>query len=172
MGKVGIPILDYNRNIIRTWRTSHWTRGRGESYLSSFDYNLLKEAPLASYGTITDEKLWENFTYFIKWVIPVAEEAGVKMALHPDDPPVPSICGIARIFRSVETFKRMIEIAPSDYNGLTFCQGCFAERGADVIEAICYFGTRKKIFLVHFRNVRGTVPKFEESFIDDGVWTC
>ena len=112
--------------------------------------------------------MWDNFTYFLERVVPVAEEAGVKLALHPDDPPVPSICGIARIFRSVEAFKKMIEIVPSDYNGLEFCQGCFSEMGADVIEAIKYFGSRKKIFYVHFRDVKGTVPKFEECFIDEG----
>ncbi|MCD6504661.1 mannonate dehydratase [Candidatus Bathyarchaeota archaeon] len=168
MGKAGIPILGYNWMPIGVWRTSLWTRGRGGAYVTSFDYDLVKDAPLTEYGVITDEQMWDNFTYFLERVVPVAEEAGVKLALHPDDPPVPSICGIARIFRSVEAFKKMIEIVPSDYNGLEFCQGCFSEMGADVIEAIKYFGSRKKIFYVHFRDVKGTVPKFEECFIDEG----
>jgi mannonate dehydratase len=168
MGEAGIPMLGYSWNALHVWRTSHWARGRGGSLYSSFDYDLVKDAPPTSFGVISDEEMWENFTYFLKRVIPAAEEAGVKMALHPDDPPVPSICGIARIFRNVEAYKRMIEIAPSDYNGLLFCQGTFAEMGEDIPEAIRYFGSRKKIFFVHFRNVKGTVPKFEETFIDDG----
>ena len=90
------------------------------------------------------------------------------MALHPDDTPVPSLGGIARIFRSVKSFKRMIEVVPSDHNGFEFCQGTFTEMDADVIEAIRYFGERRKIFYVRFRNVEGAVPKFDECFIDEG----
>jgi len=168
MGKAGIPILGYHWMPLGVWRTSLWTPGRGCAHVTSFDYDLVKDAPLTATGKISDEKMWDNFTYFLKAVIPCAEEAGVKMGLHPDDPPVPSLGGIARIFRSVEAFKRMIEIVPSDYNGLEFCQGTFAEMGADVIEAIRYFGNRRKIFYVHFRNVKGTVPSFAESFIDEG----
>lgn len=136
--------------------------------MTSFDYDRVKDAPLTAIGEVSEEEVWENYTYFLKHVISVAEEAGVKMGLHPDDPPVPLLSGTARIFRSVEALKRAIEIVPSDYNGLEFCQGTIAEMGADVVEAIRYFGGRKKIFYVHFRNVKKTVPKFDESFIDDG----
>ena len=184
MGAAGIPILGYHFVPLFVWRTSLDTRGRGGARVTSFDMELAKNAPLmarafsfvdttsllppSAYHPISEEEMWENFTYFLKAVIPVAEEAGVKMALHPDDPPVPSLGGVARIMRSVDAFKRVIEIVPSDYNGLEFCQGCFSEMGTNVIEAIRYFGSRKKIFYVHFRDVRGTAGNFVETFIDEG----
>jgi len=182
IGAAGIPILDYVFMPLFVWRTSRDTRVRGGAHATSFDMELAKNAPLmamssymdtsllppSAYHPISDEEMWENFTYFLKAVIPVAEEAGVKMALHPDDPPVPSLGGVARIMRSVEAFKRVIEIVPSDNNGLVFCQGCFSEMGTNVIEAIRYFGSRKKIFYVHFRDVRGTADNFAETFIDEG----
>ena len=167
MGKAGIPILGYHFCPASVWRTCSETPWRG-ARVTSFDYELVKDAPVTAMGTLNDDQMWENFTYFLKRVVPTAEEAGVKLALHPDDPPVPSLAGIARIFRSVDAFKRMIEIVPSDYNGILFCQGCFSEMGADVIEAIRYFGSRKKIFYVHFRNVIGNPYKFHETFVDDG----
>jgi len=168
MGKAGIPVLGYHWMPASVWRTCGDTPWRGGARVTSFDYELVKDAPLTPAGTVTDEQMWESFEYFLKRVIPVAEEAGVKMALHPDDPPVPSLAGIARIFRSHAAFKRMIEIVPSDYNGIEFCQGTFSEMGEDVIEAIRYFGSRKKILYVHFRNVLGSPYKFHETFVDDG----
>ena len=185
MGAAGIPILGYSFMPLFVWRTSQDTRGRGGAHVTSFDMELAKNAPLmamspytpymdtsllppSAYHPISDEEMWENFTYFLKAVIPVAEEAGVKMGLHPDDPPVPSLGGVARIMRSVEAFKRVIEIVSSDYNGLVFCQGCFSEMGTNVVEAIRYFGSRKKIFYVHVRDVRGTADNFAETFIDEG----
>ncbi len=183
IGAAGIPIQTYNFALLFVWRTSFDTRGRGGAHVTSFDMELAKNAPLlarsfphidtslfppSAYHPISDEEMWENFTYFLKAVIPVAEEAGVKMALHPDDPPVPSLGGVARIMRNVDAFKRVIEIVPSDYNGLLFCQGCFSEMGTNVVEAIRYFGSRKKIFYVHFRDVRGTADNFAETFIDEG----
>ena len=184
MGAAGIPILGYHFVPLFVWRTSSSTRGRGGAHVTSFDSELAKNAPLmascfpsfvdtsllpeSAYHPINDEEMWENFTYFLKAVIPVAEQAGVKMGLHPDDPPVPSLGGVARIMRSVHAFKRVIELVPSDYNGLELCQGCFSEMGANVVEAIKYFGSRKKIFYVHFRDVRGTADNFAETFIDEG----
>jgi mannonate dehydratase len=168
MGKAGIPILGYHFCPAGVWRTCRDTPWRGGARVTSFDYELVKDAPLTEHGVVTEEEMWDNFTYFIKRVVPVAEEAGVKMGLHPDDPPVRSLAGIARIMRSPEAFRRVIEIVPSDYNGLEFCQGTFSEMGIDVIKAIEYFGSRKKIFYVHFRNVLGKPEKFNETFIDDG----
>ena len=184
MGAAGIPILGYNFMPLGVWRTSRHTLGRGGAYVTSFNIELAKDAPLMArpmfpgvdpslipashWRPISDEEMWENFSYFLKAVIPVAEEAEVKMGLHPDDPPVPSLGGVARIMRSVDAFKRVIETVPSDCNGLEFCQGCFSEMGCDVIEAIRYFGSRKRIFYVHFRDVRGTAEDFAETFIDEG----
>jgi len=90
------------------------------------------------------------------------------LALHPDDPQVPVIGGVARIMRSPEAMRRALEIVPSDNLGLKFCVGCFSQMGADVSEEIRYFGARGKIFLVDFRNVRGTVDRFQETFLDNG----
>ena len=166
MGKARIPILGYNFSPTGVWRTCTDMPWRG-ARVTSFDYELVKDAP-AELGKLNDKQMWDNFTYFLKKVVPVAEEAGVKLALHPDDPPVPSLAGIARIFRNVEAFKRLIDLVPSDFNGIEFCQGTFSEMGIDVIEAIRYFGSRRKIFYVHFRDVRGNPYKFHETFVDDG----
>jgi len=168
MGKAGVPIFGYNWMPNSVWRTSRTTPARGGAHVTSFDYDLAKDKPLTHGREYAEEEMWDNYTYFMKAMVPVAEESGVRMALHPDDPPVESLGGIARVFRNFEGFKRAIEVVDSDYNGLEFCQGCWAEMGEDVYAAIRYFGERGKIFYVHFRNVIGTVPKFREAFIDEG----
>jgi mannonate dehydratase len=113
--------------------------------------------------------MWENYAYFMRAVLPVAEEAGVRLALHPDDPPVASLGGVARLFRGFEGFRRaMFDVAPSPNHGLDFCMGCWSEMGKGVIEPIRYFGSRGKIFYVHFRDVQGVVPKFQECFLGEG----
>ena len=104
---------------------------------------------------MTDQQVWDNVTWFLERVIPVAEDAGVKLALHPDDPPVSPIGGVARVFRNHAALKRVVDIVPSDANGLTFCVGTFGAMPGDVFDAIRYFGTRNKIHHVHFRNVTG-----------------
>ena len=185
MGAAGIPVLGYNFMPLGVWRTSRHTPGRGGAPVTSFNMEMAKGAPLMAgpfppayanrslipashWRPIGDDEMWDNFTYFIKAVIPVAEEAGVKMGVHPDDPPISPLGGVARIMRSPEAFKRVIETVPSDYNGLEFCQGCFSEMSTDVIESIKYFGSRKKIWYVHFRDVLGSAENFAETFIDDG----
>jgi mannonate dehydratase len=170
MGRAGIPILCYNFMAVFNWlRTSTTTRGRGGALVTSYDHSLMENAPLIYTGEVSDEKMWENFEYFLKKVMPVAEEFKVKLALHPDDPPLSPIRGLARIIRNVDAFKRVIEMVPSDNNGITFCQGNFAAMGnVDVPQTIRYFGQRNKIFFAHFRDVRGSVPKFEETFHDEG----
>ena len=180
MGTAGIPILHYSFALRSAGggyglRTSRTTPGRGGAKVTSFDYDLIKEAtqdywdpPVSKSVESTDEKMWDNVTYFLKAVIPVAEQAGVRMALHPDDPPISPIGGVARIFRSHSAMKRLTEIVPSDSNGLAFCQGTISEMPENVIDAIRYFGGGDKIFYVHFRNVTGPVPRFSETFIDEG----
>ena len=168
MGRAGIPILGYHWVPNGVWRTSRTTPDRGGARVTSFDYELVKDAPLTHGRVFTEEEMWANYTYFVKAVMPVAEEAGVKLALHPDDPPVPSLGGVARIFRSFEAFKRGLEIADSPAAGLDFCQGCWSEMGPGVLDAIRYFGSRGKILYVHFRDVKGHVPKFEETFVSTG----
>jgi mannonate dehydratase len=112
--------------------------------------------------------MWANYEYYIRALLPVAEDAGVKLALHPDDPPVESLGGVARIFRNFEGFKRAMVIGDSPMHGLDFCHGCWSEMGPGVLDAIRTFGEQGKILYVHFRDVQGTVPKFQECFIDEG----
>lgn len=170
MGRAGIPIYCYNFMAVFNWlRTSTSTRGRGDALVTKFDASQLATAPLTYAGETTDEQMWANFTYFLQRVLPVAEAAKVKLALHPDDPPMSPVRGLARIMRDMEAFKRVIEMAPSVYNGITFCQGNFAAMGnVNIPAAIRYFGSRGKIFFSHFRDVRGSVPVFEETFHDEG----
>lgn len=168
VGAAGIHRLTFNFTPLGTSRTSFTTRIRGGAQTTSFDFKLMKDAPLTDHGVVSMEKMWDNWEYFIKRVIPTAEEADVRLALHPDDPPVPYIRGIARPFTSFEGFKRVIETVDSEYNGLSFCMGCWAEMGEDVPKAIHYFGAKKRINFVHFRNIVGTNEKFAETFHDDG----
>jgi mannonate dehydratase len=113
--------------------------------------------------------MWENHEYFLERVILVAEEAGVKMALHPDDPPIPEpLGGVARIVSTLAQFKRSFGLAPSDSHVMLFCQGCVAEMGEDVPAAIREMGSLGKIAYVHFRNIRGAPKKFQEVFVDEG----
>jgi mannonate dehydratase len=125
-------------------------------------------APLTEAGIVGEEQLWDAFAYFLEQVIPVAERAGVKLALHPDDPPLSPIRGVSRIFRGVDAFRRAIEMRPSPCNGITFCQGNFKAMGADIPTAIRQFSQLGAMHFVHFRDVRGTAERFVETFHDDG----
>jgi mannonate dehydratase len=151
-------------------RTSLADRGRGGALVTSYNHDLMKNAPLTEYGEVSEDQLWDAFEHFLKVVVPVAEESGVKLALHPDDPPLSPIRGMARIMRTFENFRRVIELVPSPNNGQTFCQGNFAAMADvdDVSDAIRYFGERNKIFFAHFRDVSSKVPSFSEVFHDEG----
>jgi mannonate dehydratase len=168
MGKAGIPILGYHWMPNSVWRTSSTTRGRGGAKVTSFDMSLVENAPLTHKRVYTADEMWANWERYMKVLLPVAEEAGVTLALHPDDPPVPSLGGVARIFGSFEGFKRAMEIGDSPNHGLDFCHGCWSEMGPGVLDAIRYFGKRGKLLYIHFRDVQGSVPKFQECFIDEG----
>jgi mannonate dehydratase len=169
IGAAGVPATATTFYAISHFRTSP-TLGRGGAKYSTFDYEEFQKNPPQHPGKeITEERLWENIEYFLKRVVPVAEEAGVRIALHPDDPPVPEpLGGAARIVVSVENYLRIFDLAPSDALGMLFCQGCVAEMGADVFETIRLMGARNKIVFVHFRNIRGGRYKFQETFIDEG----
>lgn len=169
MGRVGIPVMCYNFMAHFNWvRTSMTTPARGGALVTSYDHALMRDAPPPATGTITEETLWENLTYFLRRVVPVAEQAGVKLAIHPDDPPLSPIRGVGRIMTNPDAFQRVIDVAPSPANGITFCQGNFAAMGADIPAAIHHFGAQKQIHFVHFRDVRGTPERFEETFHDLG----
>ena len=133
---------------------------------------LVTEFDLADYASqtkacITEKELWDNYEYFLKAVLPTAEKCGIKLALHPDDPPLPRLGDVSRIMVSVENIKKAIyDIYPSENLGLTMCQANFYVMGADVEKTIEDFA--KKIFFVHFRNTTGAIPKFRETFHDNG----
>jgi len=175
MGKAGIPQLMYIYSIdagakLPIWRTSSENVGRGGTKIVRFNFEVAKKTPLTRYGEISEATLWDSLTYFLKAVIPVAEEASVKMVLHPDDPQVPSLAGIARIIRSTESFDRVFRIMPNKANGMVFCLGCFAQMmdNEHVYKAIKHFGSEGRIGYVHFRGVTGTLKKFDEVFPDEG----
>ena len=170
MGRAGIPIYCYNFMAVFNWlRTSTDIVGRGGALVTRFDAGKLVDVPDTYAGVTTDARMWDNFAWFLQRVLPVAEKAGVRLALHPDDPPMSPVRGLARIFRDMDAFKRVLDMADSPSNGITFCQGNFAAMPGVVIpDAIRYFGARKKIFFAHFRDIRGSVPLFEETFHDEG----
>lgn len=170
MGRAGIPIFGYHFIATGVWRTSTTAPGRGGALNTAFDYEQVADAPLSYDRVYTDDEMWQNYAYFIKAVLPVAEEVGIKLALHPDDPPVPSLGGVARLFRSFEAFQKAIdEIGDSPNHGLDFCVGSWSEMSPEeCMKGLRYFGERDKIFYVHFRDVLGSVPKFREGFIGEG----
>jgi mannonate dehydratase len=169
MGTLGIPVWCYEWMPVFNWmRTSTTVPSRGGALATGYDHALMQNAPLTEYGVVTEEQLWENLRYFLEAVVPVAEEANVKLAMHPDDPPLSPIRGLGRIMRSVENYQRLLDLVPSPVNGITLCQGNFALMTGDLPGVIRHFGRQEKIFFVHFRDVRGTAERFVETFHDDG----
>jgi mannonate dehydratase len=168
MGRAGFKVLCYSFMPwgLRVARTSYETPVRGGALASSFDLSQWDDTRRTEEGETTPDAMWASFTSFLRAVLPTAEKAGVKLALHPDDPPLPRLWGLARIFNTVEDFSRLAEIEPSPYNGITFCQGTFAEMEADIPSTIRRF--KDRIHFVHFRDVRGGRTSFVETFHDDG----
>jgi mannonate dehydratase len=173
--RAGIPALKYNMSVLGVVRTEP-TAGRGGARYSTFKYaKARQEPPLTEAGPVPPDAYWERITYFLERVVPVAEESRVRLACHPHDPGMPpdqGYRGVHTVLGSVEGLKRFIEIHPSPYHGLNFCQGTVAEMlddpGRQIFDVIRYFGRRKKIFNVHFRNIQGRFLDFRETFIDDG----
>jgi mannonate dehydratase len=164
-----VDVICYNwMPVIGWYRTKNDKPGRGGALVTAFDYEDAKNLPLTEFGEVSKDKLWETLTYFLKAVVPEAEKIGMKLAMHPDDPQVDSLKGISRIMTTVDNFKRMLDIYPSAYNGITMCQGNFSLMGADIPTIVKDFGKRGVIHFVHFRNVRGGKFKFEETFHDEG----
>src|SRR5437867_5035509 len=174
-GVAGIPLVKYNLTFLGVVRTGR-VPGRGGASLSTFDYAQAKqEPPLTEAGPISEEIYWERITYFLKRVVPVAEEAKVRIALHPQDPAMPrktGFRGVHTVLGSVDGLKRFVETVPSPYHGLNFCQGTVSamleKPGDQIYDVIRWFGDRGKILNVHFRNIRGGFLKFQETFPDDG----
>ena len=166
MGKLSIPVWCYEWMTDFNWlRTNMATPSRGGSVVTSFD---LKDVPddLTTNPPIDEEALWKNLNYFLKKVLPVAEKAGVKLSMHPDDPPLSPIRGVGRIMRSVPNYQRLMDLANSPMNTITLCQGNFTLMTDDLPAVIRKFG--KKISFIHFRDVRGVPSKFHETWHDAG----
>lgn len=169
MGNLGIEVLCYNWMAVATWsRTSITTAGRGGALLTSFRLADVPDAGAEDVG-VDGEEMWSALSYFLDAVLPAAERAGVRLGMHPDDPPLPRLRGVPRIMGSPEAFRRLLSISDSPANGVTFCQGNFAlmDGADDVPGLIREFGDR--IAFSHFRNVRGTADDFVETFHDEGM---
>lgn len=169
MGKTGVPTLGYNFKPIGNFRTAT-TYGRGGAAYSTFNYDeLMEDIQHNPEKSIDEPSMWANLSYFLKAIIPVAEENNVRLALHPDDPPIPEpLGGAARIVSTIEQYKRIFKIVESPSNGMLFCQGCVTEMGVDVLETIRDIGSMGKIVYVHFRNIKGNPRDFQEVFLDEG----
>ena len=167
IARAGIPIFGYNWMPSHVWRTPP-VAIRGGALATAFDDNIAKKYPLTHDREYNEEEMWANLEYWIKIITPIAEEEGIRLGIHPCDPPVETLGGIPQLLRSFAAYKRLIEIYPSDSNAIEFCQGTFSEMKDDIYEMIEYFVSRKKILYVHFRNVSGKVPVFYEEFVNTG----
>jgi len=193
VGRAGIPILGYHFMPASVWRTSISAPGRGGAIVTAYDHEIATDPARASdvyiawrdlarddpflRGTqfdlgveLGEDAMWANYRYFMDAVVPVAEEANVRLALHPDDPPVEALGGVARLFRSVANLRKAAEIAPSPNAGFDLCLGTVSEMGGEaaVLEAIETLGPAGRIFYVHLRDVQGISPRFAECFIGEG----
>jgi mannonate dehydratase len=176
VSRAGIPRAKYNLTILMVERTEP-TPGRGGAMYSTWDYERAqaKDPPLTEAGPVSADAAWEHITYFLERVAPAAQEYKVKIACHPHDPAIPGgkpFRGVHRVMASVDGLKRFVSIKENPYHGLNFCQGTVSEMldrpSEQIYDVIRYFGERNKIFNVHFRNIKGHIGKFQETFPDNG----
>jgi mannonate dehydratase len=172
--QAGVPAVKYNVSLLGVLRTGT-TLGRGGSRYSTWRLGDAKqEPPLTRAGRITEELFWQRITYFLERVIPVCNQYKIRAACHPHDPGVPpqGFRGVCCVLGTVDGLKRFVSIQESPYHGLNFCVGTVAEMlrnpGREIHEVIRYFGQRKKIFNIHFRNIRGHRDDFREVYPDEG----
>jgi mannonate dehydratase len=183
LGKAGIPIMGYNFSIAGVCGRTHRPYARGDAMSVGMEgpldtpmpngmvWNMVYDpnVPKGSVPSITQEELWRRLESFLDEVIPVAEEAGVRLALHPDDPPMPTMRGQPRLVHQPELYQRVVDLNPSRANALEFCLGSLAEMtGGDIYESVEQYARQRRIAYVHFRNVTGKVPFYRETFVDDG----
>lgn len=196
MGKAGIPIMGYCFTLAGVWGRDHGPFARGDAM--SVGYHNPAETPIPDgmvwnmvYDTalfdpdgrrgtiapITPEQFWERYTRFVTEILPVAEEAGVKLVAHPDDPPLPTLRGTPRLTWRWDLYRRLLDLSSSPNHGLEFCMGTLAEMsealGAragfkDYYDMVDRFSATGRIGYIHFRNVKGQVPFYEEVFVDEG----
>jgi mannonate dehydratase len=186
IGRVGIPIMGYNFSLAGVWGWTKMPVGRGGAKALVYDeskidkqtpmpngmvWNMVydPDAPPGNVPRVESDELWQRYEYFVKEIMPVAEENGVTMALHPDDPPADMLRNTARLVNQPSKYQRVIDMVPSKANALEFCLGSLQEmREGNVLESIKHYGKQGKIAYVHFRNVRGKVPLYQEVFVDEG----
>ncbi len=192
MGRAGIPVMGYNFSIAGVWGRQTVTTARGAA--PSVGFHAPVETPIphgmvwnmvydpehydpngakGHLAPITQEQLWDRLSRFLAEMLPVAEEAGVKLALHPDDPPLPTLRGTPRLVHSWRHYDRVLAIAPSLHNGMEFCLGTLSEMSdregfKGFYDMVDHYAATGKIHYVHFRNVVGTVPHYDEVFVDEG----
>ncbi len=168
LARLGVPMVCYNWMAGLGWfRTKSDVRARGGALISEFDLQDADKLGLTEWGTVSEEAIWKNLEYFLNAVMPVADEVGMKMALHPDDPPLSPLRGIGRILTSAAAFRRVLGLYPSPMNGITFCQATFRLMGEDIAELVAEWCAQRKIFFVHLRDVEGSSAKFRETFHDN-----
>ena len=171
----GIPAVKYNLTLLGVVSTED-EKWRGGSTTRAFRHRAAaQDPPLTLSGPTTEDMMWERINYFVQSVVPVADEYKIRMALHPHDPGMPrpeGFRGVDRVLGSVDGLKKFINLNTSEYHGLNFCQGTVTEMlenpAEEIFDVIRYFGERKKIFNVHFRNIKGGFLDFIETYIDDG----
>lgn len=188
VGRVGIRTMGYNFSLAGVWGRTEGPFARGGARSVGFEnptqapipagmvWNMIYDParfdpdnPRDTVPPVGAEEIWRRLSAFLGDMIPVAEEAGVRLALHPDDPPLPELRGAARLVYHPDAFQRVLDLAPSPMNALEFCVGTVSEMaGADVYAAVDRYSRMGRIAYVHLRNVRGTVPRYHETFIDDG----
>jgi len=171
-GAADSPVIILDQRVTY-WARGGWTGaarvpGRGGVLLHDFDAS--RDAHLADEpaGQVSLGEVWDRIAYLYERIVPVAEEADVRLATHPDDPPLPVYRGAHHALNSFAGFRRLFELFPSSHNGMLLCLGCMQEAGEDPVQVIRYFGERNKVFYVHFRNVKGTVPHYTEVFPNEG----
>lgn len=178
MGRAGIPVLGHHFAPNFVWRTSNDVIGRGNVHVTAYDAGVeAQTGNSVQYSYVDDrpiperEVLWENYAYFLDHVLPVAEKSNVRLAVHPSDPPIEVCGGAPRIFASLDDLIYAEKLAKgSPAWGLNLCLGCMSEIEGQktVMEAIKYFGPKKELIQIHFRDVCGTLPSFKECFLGEG----
>ncbi|MBC8164108.1 MAG: mannonate dehydratase [Roseiflexaceae bacterium] len=188
MGRVGIPVMGYNFSIAGVWGRVEGPFARGGAVSVGYEdpeqppiphgmvwnmvYDPERYDPNGANGTVapvSPEALWARYTAFLDELLPVAEEAGVTLALHPDDPPLPTLRGTARLVHTPDGYGRVLDYHPSPRHGMEFCIGTLSEMpGGNIYDMVDRYSRTGRIGYIHFRNVRGTVPTYHETFVDEG----
>jgi mannonate dehydratase len=186
MGRLKIPILGYNFSLAGVWGRVHGPFARGGALVPAFQPNhplqdqplprgqlnniiYDPDAPAGPIATVSREELWQRLAGFLRALVPVAEDEGVRLAAHPDDPPLPMLRQTPRLLHEPEHFDRLLNLVPSPANALEFCAGTIQEMaGADVYELADRYSRERTIAYVHCRNVIGKAPNYREAFIDEG----